>query len=326
MSLAAALLWLAASAGAAVAPSASRGLPVPRAVALPPSVAAQTGLGSVPELPASAVAVSRAIVPALPEDAAWLSSVLETAQRSASARVVLADVAALAARRGQPVVVAALPTSEAGAFDWTDDVVWMRAGLKKKPLPAAAATLIHELRHVVQKEWALPFDAAELELDAYVVDFSVSRELGDKRPMDKYDARANRAFKGGVRSFQRFLQKEYPHDLWLGRSVDTYAANVQALRAEEVASAERLRRRLEDKRKVARAMERAGYSARSLEAFAAAELRPLAARLEDLLSAIAWRDRDLELLSSPAARRRYADFARDARKRAGALARRLRGR
>ncbi len=184
-------LLLAASAFAgSVSRRAVDGLPPPRpAPALPPS-----------------------IVAADPARAPWLAAVVARAQDSPAARRVLRDVAAHALRTGRPAVVAIGRTELGGELDVRSGLVTLGASHLKEPLGSGATTLMHELRHWVQLRSGLPMDPLELELDAYLVDFRVARDLGDHVPPRSYDGRARAAFVRGLGPFLRFLARHYPED------------------------------------------------------------------------------------------------------------------
>lgn len=284
---------------------------------------------AVPALPSSAVpdAPAPAIVAAVPSDAAWLSRVLETAQTSRTARAVLRDVAELTARRGRPVAVTFSRESKGAAFDYDTDLVFIGTGVRKKPLTTGATALMHELRHVLQKEWGLPTDAIELELDAYMTDFAVGTELNDPIVPGSYDARAAKAFKRGVEPFLRFVQREYPDNIRVtgrGRgTVEAYVEELSRLRALEAKDAHRLTGAIAKLARVEEGMRRERYPESKIAAFHANEVAPLEKRLADLTSVLSWRDRDLALLATPEGRERFKAFARYARRRARAVHKRL---
>jgi len=278
--------------------------------------------------PAFSAAAAPAPVPALPSylsvadpaDAVRVAAVLQAAQASPTAVAVLAQVARLAGARGRPVVVEAVKMKESGT--WNLD--WGILSLRRRDLSGApranVSTLIHELQHLLQTERDVPSDLLETELEAYVVDFRVSRELGDRPRRGSYDARAEAAFKKGLEPFLEFLRKEYPEDAQLHQTKTS--AYQKRLQTGLGASTDRLKkingeraRRIE----VLEQMRGLGHSRTELHNYHQDAIAPLDGKIQTLRRAIGWAEKDLALLADPAARAQARAYARAVVRRARAF-------
>jgi len=153
-----------------------------------------------------------------PADAALLAAVVQPAQASPTAVAVLAQVAAAAEAGGRPVVIEVVRMKESGTYNLDWGVLSLRRRDMKDRPRANVATLIHELRHMLQTSRPLPSDLLETELESYVVDFRVAREMNDRPRRGSYDARAQAKFKEGLEPFMAFLRKEYPEDAQLHKT------------------------------------------------------------------------------------------------------------
>jgi hypothetical protein len=303
--IAALLLASSASAGVVRAPAVIPGLPAP-------ALGASFQAGLPPYLSVAS-----------PADASLIASVVQAAQASPTAVAVLAEVAKAAEVRGRPVVLEVVKMKESGTWNIDWGILSLRARDLKRDPRKNVATLIHELRHMLQTQADIPSDLVEAELDAYVVDMRVDRELGVK-PSRPYDKRAAAAFKQGLPQFMDFLKKEYPEDaaLWRTRSL-AYRVRLES----QLSSAQRSRAELAAKRAERAAtlerMSALGHPPADLENFRQDVLAPIDAKLQTVDRLIAWARKDLAIFSSPerlASARRYA---RNAIRRARAFQKRF---
>lgn len=309
MSVPALLLAFAAAASAAknarLTPNALPVLPASKAVA--PLVAPRAAVLQAP-------APRTFLVAAQPEHAGWLDRVVAAAQKSKTGRRVLRDAELLVGRQGRPIVVAVGEPRDWAAFDFDSQVLWMSRGALKKSARHGATTLVHEVRHAVQLGQGLP-DMFELELDAYMHDFRVAHELGDKALPGTYDAAARAAFRRGPEDFIKYLRKYYKNDVARHGRAKEYAAELRASLASSLEAAERASRLLGRRLEVLDAMRKADYPAAALDAYHQESVAPVVRRMAAIERSIFWAKRDLALHEDARSRKRAAAFARRAVKR-----------
>lgn len=288
-------------------------------------VRAPAGLGGMPLL--SAPSYSAAPMPLLPSylsvanpaDARAIAGMLHEAKASPTAAAVLAQVAkAVEARGGRPVVIEVADIVEGGT--WNID--WNVLSLDRRDiseLPRAnVSTLIHELQHMLQGKHDIPSDLLEAELEAYMVDFRVTRELGEE-PKSVYDKRAHKAFKRGLEPFMAYLRKEYPEDAQLHKTRSrAYEARLRAGLEEETAT----RRRLIDDRiertRVLDQMRELGHSEPEIRSYREDMVAPLDNAIAVADRAIEWARKDLEIFTNPETLAKARKYARSVIRRARA--------
>lgn len=285
----------------------------------------------IPGLPAPAVggldgghidALPPYLSVANPADAVLLSRIVTAAKASPTAAAVLAQVAQAAQVRGRPVVVEVVKMKESGTWNIDWGILSLRARDLQRDPRQNVATLIHELRHMLQGASDIPSDLLEAELDAYVVDMRVDRELGVK-PSRPYDKRAAAAYKRGLEPFMGFLKKEYPEDaaLWRTRSL-AYRMRLE----KQLDDAERSKAALEAGRAERAAtlarMESLGHPAGDLENFRQDVLAPIDSKIATVDRLIAWARKDLAIFSDPARLASARRYARNAIRRARAFQKR----
>lgn len=252
-------------------------------------------------------------------DRARVAAAVRAAERSPTAKRVLGAVARLAAAQGRPVPVY-IGGTLGGEFDYDTEVVGIGKRYRGRSPSAMATVLVHELQHVLQKSKGLPGDALELELEAYLIDFTVHRELGVKPRPGSWDERAQAKFAEGVKPFMTWLLKEYGDNIPLiGSSVDAY----DAVLAEHQKKAERAIARhsksLAKTQAILADMERTGQRPAAIAAYRDGVVAGFAGKLREAQVALDWAKRDRALLRRPVSRKRYQDFARRVHARAKAL-------
>lgn len=246
-----------------------------------------------------------------PADAVWVARVVAAAQDSATARRVLHQVAALVASRSRPVPLELGRTRLGGEFDYDTEVVRLSRSHRKAAPIEAVPVLVHELRHVVQKELGVPSDAFEMELESYMNDFKIGMELDLGPATRPWDRKVERRFRGDLDRFMAWLLKEYKDNRGLVTlGLREYRARLSADAASarrRVASAER---GLAQRAAALERLRREGAPEAVLENFAAAELAPLRERARLARIALAWAERDLGVLDDPRALRNYRAYSR----------------
>jgi GNAT superfamily N-acetyltransferase len=289
-------------------------------------VGAPVELGRLPFSAASSAASPMPVLPpylsvANPADGALLAGIIQAAQASPTAVAVLAQVAQAAEVRGRPVVVEVLKMKESGTYNLDWGILSLRRRDMKDSPRANVSTLIHELQHLLQTQrQEIPSDLLETELEAYVVDFRVSRELNDKPKTGSYDARAQAAFKDGLEPFMGFLRKQYPEDAQLhktkardyeNRLRDGLAESTAKLEGLEIERAERLR--------VLEQMRGLGHGESELTNYRQDAIAPLDAAIQTMNRAIEWARKDIAILASPETRAQARAYARSVIRRARAF-------
>lgn len=279
------------------------------------SAAAAPALGPSAAMPALPSYLSVAN----PADGALIAGMLREAQASPTAVAVLAQVAkAVEIRGGRPVVVEVANIKEGGT--WNID--WSVLSLDRRDIAEApranVATLIHELQHMLQEKHVVPSDLLETELEAYVVDFRVTRELGEK-PKSEYDKRAHKAFKRGLEPFLAYLREQYPEDAQLHKTRSRDYEN--RLRGElEVETS--LRRQLVDEKaertRVLDQMRALGHAEAELRHYHEDSIKPLDAAIDIADRAIEWARKDLAVFADPETLAKARAYARSVIRRARA--------
>jgi hypothetical protein len=281
------ILAVGANAGVVRAPIV---LGVPATLGAPP--VSLTGSG--PVLPAY-------LSVANPADALKLSAVLQAAQASPTAMKVLAKVEAFAAERGRPIVIEVQKMKGGGAYSLDSGVLSLRRRDIDKDTPRANVSLIiHELQHVLQTARELPSDLLETEVESYMVDFRIQRELGDTPRPNSTDAKLQAKFKQGFEPFIEYLAKKYPEDSpfyktksrdyreRLEKGLEKSKKELAGLQAER---AERLR--------VLKQLKTLDHPKREILAYRQDEIAPLDAKIAEAKRAVDWAIQDIALMLNP---------------------------
>lgn len=288
-------------------------------------VRAPAGIGGLPLTAASAAAAPMPSLPsylsvANPADAVQLAGILHAAQASPTAVAVLAAVARAAEARGRPVVVEVVKMKESGTYNLDWGILSLRRRDLKDGPRANVSTLIHELQHLLQTQQELPSDLLETELESYVVDFRVSREMGEKPNPGSYDERAQAAFKEGLEPFMSYLRKEYPEDAQLHRTKSRdYEARLRRGLEKSTAKLERLGKERTAKILVLEQMERLGHTHNELNNYRQDAITPLDAKISTMNRAVEWARKDVAVLVSPDLRAKARAYARSVIRRARAF-------
>ncbi|MFA6030473.1 MAG: hypothetical protein WC969_11515 [Elusimicrobiota bacterium] len=254
-----------------------------------------------------------------PDDRAWLAKTLGKAARTRVGRSVLRRAAAVAARRGRPVPVQVEELrSENGSFVYDWEVLQLARSLVRDDAPEAAAIIVHELLHFVQRDIGLPSDALEMELEAHIVTLQVFRQLGAKVPRASFSYGFEQALlRGGAPEVIEWLAGQYGENIGLlnDGSVEKYISTLEKrrkLRLKDVAKTEKLVARREA---VLADLRAAGHPAKVLESYDHDQLAPLREKIRSARTLLEWIERDLAILRDPAGAERYRAFSRRVLKR-----------
>ena len=174
-------------------------------------------------------------------------------------------------------------------FDYIHGVILISRKVRREDLGNAAATLVHELLHVLQHAQGIPAEALEMELEAHVLTLDVMRELGVPLEQDRFSKEAHRRLLKSPEEFIGWLHGQLPSKIRLLKS-----------------SVEDCETDLEDQAEYAE--ERIDALRDKLEA-APADPR-LKARLAEAEGLRDWIQSDRDLLAGPEGRQRYRNFAR----------------
>lgn len=222
---------------------------------------------------------------------------------------------ALASRTGRavlrrlesPVPVIIAPEPLGGYFDYDTGVLGLGPRYLKAPPAKAAPTVVHEVTHVLQKRGGvLPSDSFEMEIEAYINDFKVHRELGLKPKRGSYDWKAQRAFSKGVDELVEFLRPHYRDNFFF----KDYDGHLEGREERLLARRKRLLERLRRARPVLRHLR--GHEAANYRR----ELAGLEEKLAEVDTLLYWTRRDAAIMSDPARRKAYRDRARRVMRRA----------
>jgi hypothetical protein len=254
-----------------------------------------------------------------PADGLLIAGILHAAQASPAAVAVLAQVAQAAEVRGRPVVIEVVDMKESGTYN----LDWGILSLRRRDLDDApranVSTLIHELQHLLQPR-DLPSDLLETELEAYVVDFRVSREMNDKPKRGSYDARAQSAFRKGLEPFMGFLRKEYPEDSQLHKTrTRAYEARLRVELAESSTKLADLEIERGERLRVLEQMRGLGHPESELDNYRQDAIAPVDAAIATLQRALDWARKDVAVLASPESRAKARAYARSVVRRARAF-------
>lgn len=196
----------------------------------------EAGRKDAPAVQAPLLAIRRA------SDAALLDAALAEAKKSPTGRRVLARAEKALGGKPLPLQVRDL-RGNLGEYDYMAGVMRVdRAHLESDP-KGAAATLIHELVHVLQHRDGVPAEALEMELEAHLVSMAVSRELGI--PLGGFESAAAKALANGPKAYADWMAGQLPGkvrllDRGLASAVELLESEVDDLENAPRVSAERL--------------------------------------------------------------------------------------
>ena len=285
---------------------------------------------AAPALPASCVVTPISAAPdaslpsflsvADPGGRIMLADIIRAAQASPTARRILNQAALTAQIRGRPLAVEIAPLKELGTYSYDTGVLSLSLHDINDNPQANVSTLMHELVHFMQRDLPLPSDLLETELEAYIVDFRVSHELGVKAPSDSFNASAQKELKKGFEPFMELLSAQYGEDalLWKTRS-RAYEARLRSVLQRSSSKLKSLQTKRADKNRVLEQMRNMGQSESELDAYRDDALLPLDAAVKNLERALEWARKDLAVLADPETRRQARAYSHSVVRRARAF-------
>jgi hypothetical protein len=135
-----------------------------------------------------------------------LDQAAELANQTKVGRRILWEAAKLLQDARLPVDVLDLGRNH-GEYDYLEKRLRLhRKLLKPENRAQLAATLIHELRHVLQHAEGVPAEALEMEIEAHLDDLAFMRELGVEPPPKTYARQSAEALKKGAEEFVTLLE------------------------------------------------------------------------------------------------------------------------
>ncbi len=211
--------------------------------------------------------------------AATVAEVVAAAWESPTAREVLRKAERLARQSGERVPVVLRPLgNNYGEYDYIDRVLYLNSEVAARDIKEAAATLVHELVHVLQHTRNIPAESLEMELEAHVITLKVLDELGvARKDRGGFSNAAERELRKGPDAYAAWMSSQLPDKILLA------GADFDELAGEMEQEIDELQERL-DRLKSPKAL------ARAKAQLAAAE-------------------RDLAIIRSPAGQKRCKDFA-----------------
>ncbi|MDX6770868.1 MAG: DUF6782 family putative metallopeptidase [Elusimicrobiota bacterium] len=140
-----------------------------------------------------------------PRVAAALEQAADLANQTKIGRRVLWEAAQLL--QSMPLPVDALDLGKNhGEFDYLERRLRLhRKLLRPESRAQLAATLVHELRHVIQHSQGVPAEAIEMEIEAHLDDLALMRELGVEPPPKTFARQLHEALLEGPERFVEIL-------------------------------------------------------------------------------------------------------------------------
>jgi hypothetical protein len=267
--------------------------------------------GKAPELPPYIKIANR-------DDARYLAEIHQAATRSRTGRKVLRQILEYTGNGREPVIFE-FQGEDGGSFTSAWEVVRLSKAYREDSIDKAASAYIHELVHVLQKGKDLPFNGIELEIEAFIKQLKVARELGVKWGKDDFHYGLHRALKASVEGFVEYLidSPGYEDSITLVGHDFSYAE--RQLRDMETAS----RRAIEssedhykEREQTLKLMRSLGYADFRVKAYRGDEVLATEEVIVSHESAIHLARRDQRILRTRTGRRRYLEFSREALKEA----------
>ena len=151
-----------------------------------------------------------------------LGAITAAAHTSPTGRKVLKAVMALTEKEGKPIQVRFQSLKgNLGEYDYMNRVLYLNRSYADGDPRLGAATLIHELTHILQHAQGVPSEALEMELEAHVITLLVLDELGIK-PEDEssFSAAAVRELRKSPKAFEEWMAGQLPGKLRLSKGLE----------------------------------------------------------------------------------------------------------
>ncbi|MFA6002453.1 MAG: hypothetical protein WC881_00130 [Elusimicrobiota bacterium] len=144
-----------------------------------------------------------------------LDEILAAAAASPTAMKVLRSVRGLARGRGAvPVRFKELGNS-LGEYDYFKNVLYLSLPYLHGDTANAAATVTHELIHILQHAQDLPAESLEMEMEAHIVTLQVMAELGIRSQPGSFSEAMVRELRKSPEAFVAFMRDQLPGKLYL---------------------------------------------------------------------------------------------------------------
>lgn len=247
------------------------------------------------------------------EAAEYLAAVHETALRSPTAQKVLKEIAEYTGNGREPVIFE-IADSDGGSFTFAWEVVRLSQTYKDDSIEKAAAAMIHELVHVLQKGKDLPFNGIELEIEAHITQFKVARELGVAWSPDDYHHGAFRSLKASLEGFVAYLLDSPSYSDSISLVGNDFRHAEEQLRKMEKSAQRAITNNepyLKEREMTLRVMRALGYDEKYVKAYRGDEVLAVDEVIVSNEVDIHGTRRDLRILRTPIGRQRYIEFARN---------------
>ncbi|MDD5627615.1 MAG: hypothetical protein PHU21_01015 [Elusimicrobia bacterium] len=217
-----------------------------------------------------------------------LAGIVAAARESPTGRKILDAALALTKKEGRPIQVRFQELKgNLGEYDYLGRVLYLNRSYAEDEPSLGAATLVHELLHVLQHAEGVPSEALEMELEAHIVSLKVLDELGVPVGRDgSFSLAAARELRKSPQAYEEWMAGQLSGKLRLNQG---FASAIDDLEAE--------RDQLEDT--VADLEE-------TYDETGSAQARGRLARAQQSLGAV---EADIKLLRSSAGRAAYRKLA-----------------
>jgi hypothetical protein len=186
-----------------------------------------------PKVRSSAVEAQGPSYLATPRDADFvrLGSIVAAAQGSPAGGKILKAALALTRQQGKPIQVRFHELKgNLGEYDYLEHVLYLNRSYADGDARLGAATLVHELLHILQHAEGVPSEALEMELEAHVVTLQVLHDLGVPASREgSFSATAERKLRQSPEAFEEWMAGQLPGKLRLNQGA---AAAVEDLKQE----------------------------------------------------------------------------------------------
>ena len=252
------------------------------------------------------------------DDAKYLAEIYEAALKSKTARKVFAEVEEYTGNGREPVIFE-FSGKDGGSFTSAWEVVRLSKNYNKDTVEKAASALVHELVHVLQKGKDLPFNGLELEIEAFIKQLKVARELGVKWGKDDFHYGLHRALKASVEGFIDYIHTSdgYEDSITLvGHDFEYAEQQLRDMEKESQRAIDSSEEYYKQREQTLKLMRKLGYPEFRVKAYRGDEVLATEEVVVSHEAAIHLARRDQRILRTRTGRQRYLKFTRDSLKEA----------
>lgn len=146
-----------------------------------------------------------------PRQESVIIAVVQTALSTPTGRRVLSATQRLTNKEGRRVPVELRPLGKNyGEYDYLKRVLYINKDLARDDIKEAAATLVHELVHVLQHERHIPAESLEMELEAHIVTLQMLAEMGIKPRPGTFSAAALQKIRESPAAYVAWMETQLP--------------------------------------------------------------------------------------------------------------------